>query len=294
MRIHKGLLKNSFRFRLFFPVDPSTDEIDATCIDIPIFSQVREWMYMGQENHFSIMHEIWALESYKTRSGIHVIIKYYILAHKLGVEWLQDVLIDFIVGGFYKLAVGGEMPNLREVEYVYLRTDEHCCLRNYMALAMQYLILAGHPDGGPSNQEVLKVMRKVPELQVDFFRKTRGIANKEHGTLALPKLEEFLVCTFHLHIGDSNCHAQRKDISQLEWFSEPRRGPTGQEMITPESVAISNKSVGRVPLQPSIGRVRSKASNPCNTSTASPIPLTTTVLQTSAAYSNLGQPSKKR
>lgn len=196
-----------------FPSDDSKTNFIAHHTEIPIFKQVRIYMYRGQEDSLQIQHDIHADGSYKSRAGIHVLIKQYILAHKLGMEWLEDLLIDFIMTGYREL---GQCPTLQETEYVYFNTEDGARLRSYLVLVLQHCVFLSEDE--PSSKELRELMQKVPALLDDFLGITRGLLMSPEKEF--PRLNENLVCAFHLHLDGSSCHAREMEIWELKWSPE--------------------------------------------------------------------------
>lgn len=220
-------------FLLKFPSDDSKTNFILNHIEIPIFKQVRIYMYRGPEETLQIQHEIHTDGSYKLRPGIHVLIKQYILAHKLGMEWLEDLLVDFIMTGYRKL---GQLPTLQETKYVYFNTEDTARLRNYLAIALQHRVVLSMSE--TSTKELCEVMQKYPALHEDFLGTIRGICmSSEKGFV---RLNHHLVCAFHVHSDGSDCYARDLEIYELEWFPDE---DSSTELSTSEDSQVLDESV---------------------------------------------------
>jgi hypothetical protein len=225
--------------------------MNAISTDVAIFDEVRKWMYCTSEKAEVVVNALSTSEIYKSRAGLHVMMKYYVCAHKLDCEWLQDLLIDFIMAGFFNMGPhngGGGMPNLREIEFVYTHTHEHAYLRNYMALAFQYTIIAADPEKGPTNQEIHDFLIKNPEIQADFLIKSRGIMNRKVGTISIPMLAEYKACVFHIHPSDETCYAEGKEIFRMALGVPLASKPRTKRIAIHKHTQVATRNVAHIPV----------------------------------------------
>jgi BTB/POZ domain len=203
--IHKQVLcDESIYFRKLFSAKPGLDIHCLPDVDPTAFVFVYKWLYGDRK---SISQFIVVGRANCEAKGIRAMIELYFMAYHLHITPLEDLAMELLGNGYYRSDL---YPTNEDIEHAYTKTEPGSALRQYMARQFQQRILTS--IAGPPLDELHNLLRRHPELAMDFVLQSRGVLKN-----GLWRTETLMVCDFHAHPRGAPCPTRRLTFSSIDY-----------------------------------------------------------------------------